>query len=576
MQKKDLKKLIKPTAWRRTDVLSASVSMNLLGLCMPIVILQIYDRILPNQSYDTLAVFIIVLCGVAVLDALLEYSRTLIMVKSSAFYEYRVNTESMNSILKSDLSAFDSKSHGHYLESFQGIEAIREFYHGSSMFLVVELPFVLLFLALIWQFSGSMVLIPLCMIIIFFVISYLAGQYLRDTIEVKNDHHERRQNFVIECLQGMHVIKSMAMESQMLRRYERLQANSANSIYDLAQINTIVHGLASTFSQAVMVSYVAIGSIFVVNNELSIGALAAGTMLSGRVLQPALRALSFWTYRQSVKDKEDKLEKMISIKQEAVDENATDMVLKGKIELQNITFKYDDSSKTLLKDISLVVQPGESVSIRGANGSGKSTLLNIIMGFVNLDKGKVLLDDIDIRKLNHSRIRSQIGLIPQQGVLFNGTLLENMTLYREGQPVSDAMKLAGKLYLDGTILRLPNGLDTMANSDLSQAIPQGFAQRLVTVRALVGNPSVILFDDANPGFDDRNDKYLQNLLMELREHHTLIIVSHRPSLQKICDRHYEIKDGRLVTTSGAFLSKKHNLLKPSKDQDPAPVLEATG
>jgi ATP-binding cassette subfamily C protein LapB len=527
-------------------------------LVMPIVVLQVYDRVLPNQSYDTLSVFMIVLAGVAILDGLLGFARSYILAELAAKFEYKTNIQAMHALLHSNLAAFDSDSHGVHLERFQGIESIRDFYHGPSMFLVVEVPFVFLFLALIWQFSGFLVLIPLSIITIFFIISFVSGLVLRNAIQSRNDHHERRQNFVIECLNGMHVIKSLAMESQMIRRYERLQSNSANSIFDLSRINSVVHDLASTFSQAVMVSFVAIGSVYVVYNELSIGALAAGTMLAGRVLQPALRALSYWTYRQSVDDKQDKLEKVLSLTPEAFEENAADIKLRGKIELRSISFSYPDAPVPLLRDINLVIQPRQSISIRGCNGSGKSTLLNLIMGFITPTEGQVLLDDVDIRKLRPSSIRSQIGLIPQQGVLFNGSLLENMTLYRDGQSVTDAICLARKLGLDNTILKLKDGLDTQANSDLSQSIPHGFAQRLVTVRALVGDLSIILFDDANLGFDDRNDHYLYNMLMELRENHTLIIISHRPSLQRICNEHYEIKDGRLAACSSAFMGKQYN------------------
>ena len=544
------------SAWQRLDVLSASVCINLLALAMPIIVLQVYDRILPNQSYDTLSVFVIVLIGVAILDGLLSFSRTYILSRAGAKYEYKLNIAAMKAVMDSNLAAFDSDSHGVHLERFQGIEAVRDFYYGSAMLLVVEIPFVFLFLGLIWQFSGYMVLIPVSIITVFFIISYIAGSILRTAIKMKSDHYERRQNFLIECLQGMHTIKALAMESQMLRRYERLQTSSASSVFELSRINCVVHGLATTFSQAVMVSFVSIGSIFVVNNELSIGALAAGTMLAGRVLQPALRALSFWTYRQSVDEKQCKLEKTLSLRTEEFEEETKDIKLKGKIELRNIKFRYNDNVPTLLKDINLVIPEGESISIRGANGSGKSTLLNLIMGFITPTEGQVLLDDVDIHKLDRSSVRSQIGLIPQQGVLFNGTLLENMTLYREGEPVSDSIRLARKLGLDNTILRLKNGLDTMANNDLSQAIPHGFAQRLVTVRALVGDLSIVLFDDANLGFDDRNDQYLHDLLVELRKDHTLIVVSHRPSLQRICNHHYEIKDGRLVVTSSAFQMKR--------------------
>lgn len=540
-----------PLAWCRLDVLAASVCINLLALALPIVVLQVYDRVLPNESYATLAMLCSVLVVVALLDGGLNLARSVLLARVGAKYAYRTNLAAMRSVLNADLGRFDSESHGTHLERFQGIEAIREFYFGPSMLLVVELPFVLLFLALIWQFAGGMVLIPLTVIGFFAVISILAGLTLRSAIRRKGDHYERRQNFVIECLHGMHSIKSLAMEAQMQRRFERLQSNSASSIYDLARINSVIHGLAATFSQAVMVSFVAIGSVHVVGGDLSLGALAAGTMLAGRVLQPALRAVSFWTYRQFVSEKEQNLGQLLGMHPEATTGVAEKVRLKGKIELRNVDFRYSANAPLLLKHVNLVIEPGESVCIRGANGAGKSTLLNLLMGFVTPEQGEILLDDRDIKSLNHSNVRAQIGLVPQHGVLFNGTLIDNMTLFRQGEPISEAVELARRLGLDKTILELPQGLDTLANSDLSQAIPHGFAQRLVTVRALLGDLSIVLFDDANLGFDERNDRYLRDMLMELRNDHTLVVVSHRPSLQRICDHQYEIRNGRLVkaTTS---------------------------
>ncbi|MEM7541479.1 MAG: ABC transporter transmembrane domain-containing protein [Pseudomonadota bacterium] len=545
-----------PSTWRRLDVLAASISINLLTLAMPIVVLQVYDRVLPNQSIETLTLFVSALIVVAITDGFLNFARATLLAKCAAKFEYDTGLRAMSAVLNSDLAQFGSQSHGAHLECFQGIDTIRDFYHGPSTLLVVELPFVVLFLALIWQFSGAMVLIPLAMIGIFALISFFAGINLRHAIENKADHHERRQNFVIECLHGMHTIKALAMEQLMQRRYERLQANSANSVFDLARINSVVQGLAASFSQAVMICFVAIGSIYVVSGDLSVGALAAGTMLAGRVLQPALRALSFWTYRQSVLESERKLNRLLSLPQESMSEEKGAFKINGKIELRSVDFGFEVQGEKLLKDVNLVIEPGESVSIRGPNGAGKSTLLNLIMGFISPDEGEVLIDDHNIKDLDRSSLRSQIGLIPQHGVLFDGSLIDNMTLYRDGKPISEAIQLARKLGLDGTILKLPEGLDTMANSDLSQAIPHGFAQRLVTVRALIGDLSIVLFDDANLGFDDRNDGYLRDMLLELRGDHTVVVVSHRPSLQRICDRHYEIRDGRLVVAGSAAQGKR--------------------
>ncbi|MCB1749320.1 MAG: ATP-binding cassette domain-containing protein [Rhodobiaceae bacterium] len=540
--------LVVPRAWARPDVLAASVCMNLLALALPIAILQVYDRILPNAAYETLAVFVSALIVVALIDGAIGYARNFILARCGARFEYRTDMAAIRAALRADLACFESVPHGAQLERFQSIQALREFYHGPAMMLVVELPFVVLFLALIWRFSGTMVLIPLAMIGVFLAISMFFGNQLRAAIETKGDHHERRQNFIIECLRGMHTVKALAMEQQMLRRYERLQGNSADSVCELARINSIVNGLATTFSQAIMVCFVSIGSINVVNGTLSVGALAAGTMLAGRVLQPTLRALSFWTFRQSIADKEAKVRALLALPREHAGAATMSGTLAGHITLREVSFRYGEDMPWILQGVDLDIQPGESVSLEGANGAGKSTLINLIMGFVTPQQGEILIDGADIGTYEPNALREQIALIPQDGVLFHGSLLENMTLFREGEYVSDAVALARKLGLDDTILKLPEGLDTLATGDLSQAIPNGFAQRLVMVRALAGRPRVIIFDDANPGFDDRNDRYLQDLLGELKRDHTLIVVSHRPSLQRICERHYRLADGRLSTT----------------------------
>jgi ATP-binding cassette subfamily C protein LapB len=290
--------------------------------------------------------------------------------------------------------------------------------------------------------------------------------------------------------------------------------------------------------------------VSVIEGSLTIGALAAGTMLAGRVLQPALRALAFWTQRQAMADREQKLARLLAIPPEAAHGRADPGRLSGRIELEGVCFRYPGASASLLNGIDLVVEAGSSVSISGPNGAGKSTLLNLIMGFVVPDEGRIRLDGQDISGLDRARVRPQIALIPQEGVLFTGDMLENMTLGRGGKAVEDAMHLCARLGLDISLRSLPAGLDTIVSGDVTHSMAQGFAQRLVTVRALIGEPSIILFDDANTGLDDDNDRRLRELLVELAARHTLILVSHRPSLQRICRQHYELRDGRLLPVTG--------------------------
>ena len=522
--------------WLRLDVIGASIGINLLALGLPIVVLQVYDRILPNDATQTLGILIAALVGVAILDGLLRVSRSVLLAWRGVKFEYEQSTRALSHMLQVDMVSFESQPRGAYLDKIQALEQIREFYYGQSILMLVDLPFVFLFLWLIWLFAGQMVLIPLTVIGIFMIVSLVTAHYLRIALETRSQSDERRQNFLIESLLGIHTLKSMAMESQMQRRFERLQGQSADAVYVLARVNSITQGLAVTFSQAVMVSFLGIGALFAIEGAISIGALAAGTMLAGRVLQPALKAMGLWTDLQSVRLARDKLEDLLAMPSEAVEETGLEVELKGKIELIDVHFQHPDSELELLCGVSLKIAPGEAIGITGNNGTGKSTLIDLMMGFVHPSAGRILFDGKDIGQLDRPSVRSQIGLVPQKGVLFGGTLLENMTLFREGSAIDQAMMLSEKLGLEENITRLPEGLDTQVGGGSVDTMSAGFRQRIIMVRALIGNIRIVLFDDANAAFDGKNDEKLTQLLREYRGNKTMIIVSHRPSILRLCDR----------------------------------------
>ena len=567
-----------PSAWKRWDVLLASLIINLTTLALPIVILQVYDRILPNQALDTFSLLIFGLLIAAIFDGVLRVLRSAILTWKGVQYEHNEGIFAIENVLHSDLVKFESDSIGSYLDKMESLKKIREFFSGQSILMLVDLPFVLVFLSLIFIFSGVMVLIPITVIAIFIAISYFTGNKLKEALENKSSADQRRQNFIIETLQGIHSIKAMAMESLMLRRYERLQAQSASSVYDVSRINSVVSGLGATFSQIVMVSFVGIGSIYVVSGELTIGALAAGTMLSGRVLQPALKAMGLWTQLQAVNLAEEKFNEIVGLPLEALQlkENNPPIELQGAIELRDVHFRHENAEKELLSGINLHVKPGEAIGIIGANGVGKTTLINLMMGFVNPTQGSVLLDDRDIKTLDGSSVRAQIALMPQQGTIYEGTILDNLTLFREGYAVDQAIKLTKILGLTKAINKLPNGLDTRVGGANSDSIPAGIRQQIILIRSMIGNatygaPKIILFDDANSCLDFGNEARLHNFLQNNRKNRTMVIVSHRPSLLAICDRHFEIKNGVLEsqdyefnqTIVGEALSPANNVVNGS-------------
>jgi ATP-binding cassette subfamily C protein LapB len=556
-------RFVRPTSWRQPSVLLASLGINLLALALPTLILQVYDRIIPNQAYDTFIFLIGGMLAVVVLDAGLKIFRSMILSWDSARFDHRESLKAMNRILDSETLAFEEKSSGYYLDKMQALERVQEFYSGQSMLLLMDSPFVLIYLALIWVIAGPLILIPLSLLALFVVASIWTGRHLQQALETRQTIEDRRQNFIIETLRGIHTVKSMAMEPFMMRRYERLQSQSAASVYELSRINSIVQGVGATFSQLAVVSFVGIGSLSVIDGHLTVGALAAGTMLSSRVLQPGLKAMGVWTQFQSVRLALRKIEDLFSLKQEQHGDFRVEGDLDGGLELADVHFRYPEQAEPVLRGVSLKVRPGEAIGITGNNGAGKSTLMGLLSGFLQPDSGEVLLDGRNLRDYQLEVLRAHIGIVPQKGTLFEGTILENMTLYREGEAMEQAIELSSWLGLDEIVSRLPDGLDTHVGGAAVDTLSEGVRQKIVMIRALVGLPKVMLFDDANANFDLRNDNKFLHLLQRLKGDRTLVIVSHRPSFLRLCDRRFVLTEGRLQEDSDTG---------PEMHKDPSPAL----
>jgi len=220
--------------------------------------------------------------------------------------------------------------------------------------------------------------------------------------------------------------------------------------------------------------------------------------------------------------------------------------------LSHVSFKHPGQEELLHNDISLKIKAGEAIAITGDNGSGKSTLINLLSGFLHPDSGQILVDGKPLEEYNLEFLRSQIAIIPQKGILFEGTILENMTLYREEKAIEQAITLAHHLGLDELIAKLPEGLDTMVGDSAVGTLSEGVSQKVIMVRSLLGYPPIILFDDANANFDIKNDNKLLAVMKELVGEHTMVFITHRPSFMKICDRQFQINNGQLEDISDQF------------------------
>ena len=534
-----------PKGWARIDVALPSLAINLLALALPIVVLQVYDRILPNFAVDTFTIMVVGLGAIVLIEGVLRLARAYVMNWTGARFEHAASMAAFDRLVNADLVRFELDAPGAHLDRLQAMDTLRDFYSGQAATVLVDLPFVVLFLALIWIIAGWLVLVPMVLLAVFALATLLLSVRLRDALRTRAAVDDRRYNFIIEAIGGVHTVKSMAMEPLILRRYERLQAQSAESVYRLSRLTSISSSLGASFSQFAMIMVVSIGAVYAVGGALTVGALAASTMLTGRAVQPVLRAMGLWTQFQSVALARQRMGEVFELPPEGQAVRPLAPTLSGDIEIEGLSFRYRDDLPLLFDEISLSVGRGRVVGITGSNGVGKTTLVSLIMGMSQPVGGRILIDGHDVSQLDPIALRTQIGLMPQNGALFQGTLLDNLTMFRDGEAVERAIDIARSLGLDDVIARLPDGLETRIGEGTVEALPNGVRQRIVMVRALVDDPPIILFDDANAMLDQQSDRMLRDYLIRFKGDRTMVIISHRPSFLSMCDVCHCIAGGKL-------------------------------
>ena len=265
-----------------------------------------------------------------------------------------------------------------------------------------------------------------------------------------------------------------------------------------------------------------------------------------------MRAMGIWRQFQAARVGQDRLAKLYDLKPEAGEDAGEPAELNGHIEVRDVCFSYDqdEDEKRIFDGISFEARPGETIGIRGGNGVGKSTLLWLLTGALRPDSGQVLFDGRDAADWSPQALRRQIAYVPQKGVLFEGTLMDNLTMFRSEEKGDEAAEMAERLGLDTVIAQLPRGFETRVGDSAVESLPGGVRQQIAIVRSLLDDKRIILFDEANTALDRRADARLQDTLKAEHGRRTMILVSYRPSVLKLADRIYELKNGRLVEAAG--------------------------
>lgn len=532
----------------------ASLLYNLVALALPMAILQIIDRVLANQSIETL-VFLVsgVLVGLLV-EEFLRAINTLVTGWLGARFEHAASLAALDRLLRVPQRILKRDEPGVHAERIAAAGRVAEFYSGQALLVVFDLPFVAIFLAMIYLVGGWVVIVPLALLAIFAGVIWLFGGWVRRQVEQRTVREERRFNFLQEVFAGIHSVKTLAMEAQMERRHDRLQATNAQINETLSYGSAMAASTGMLFSQAMVVGVVFAGAWGVLGGEMTPGGLAACMMLSVRALQPLRRSFSIWLRYQSFLTAHRRLQEVAEMPW--VDDAGKPALapVEDGIELRNVTFGQG-ADGPLFQGLSLRIGAGECVAIRGDSGSGKSTLLSLLGGADQPDGGEVLADGLNLAGYSADSVQREIALLSQTGTIFSGTVLENLTMFNPDTQ-ERVLDIARRMGLDGVVGRMRLGYQTPLGEGNIETLPAGVRQMISIVRALAHDPSVILFDEANISLDMEGDRLLREYLAERKGRCILVLVTHRPSLLSLADRTLHLAAGAFVEPADAVAASR--------------------
>jgi ATP-binding cassette subfamily C protein LapB len=520
---------------KKAEIILVSLAINLLSLALPIMVLQVYDRVMVNHTDSTLKVLSAGVIVAIILEIVLRITRTYTISWAGMIYEYTMSTNAMNRYINANPSEISNDTIGSKIQSIGSFGQLKDFYSGQILTTLADLPFALMFLLIIFYLTGELVIVPLVLIGIFCIMAWIIGNLLKLSIQTQGNIDNKRYNFILEALQGIHTIKSFGIESIMTRRHEAIEEKLSVASYNHAIISSLGYTAGVLLNELMVISTTAIGALMVINNQFTTGALITAILLSGRLMQPIQKILLLWTQFQKYRLASETVNNIFSIKQiEHISQDKAPAT-KGEIQINNLSFKYKD--QLIFENINLSLKIPEIIAINGPSHSGKSTLMNLIVGSLPPLKGSILIDGLSSLKYSSEELINHVGYISSESNIFYGTVLENLTGFDETK-IKKAMDMAKFLKLDKDIDILPQGYDTKINDGIADVITPGIKQRISIARTLINKPKIILFNNADKGLDQEGYKNVLQFLNFLKGQVSMIIITDDPNIKKLADREY--------------------------------------
>lgn len=528
------------------EVLLVSFVLQIFALLTPLFFQVVMDKVLVHRGLTTLDVIAIGLLGVMVFETLLSGLRSYVFSHTASRIDVELGSRLFRHLITLPLSYFQARRVGDSIARVRELENIRNFLTGNALTLILDVLFSVVFIAVMFYYSGWLTLIVVLSLPVYFLISLLITPLLRARLNDSFARGAENQAFLVETVNGIDTLKSMAVEPQVARKWDNQLAAYVSAGFKTQNLSTVANESVSLVSKLVTVATLWMGAQLVIDGQLSVGQLIAFNMLAGRVSQPIIRLAQLWTNFQQTGVSVQRLGDILNTRTE-LSQTARSALppLKGHIEFDQVHFRYRPDGSEILRGISLTIGAGEVIGVVGRSGSGKSTLTRLLQRLYVPERGRVLVDGMDLALADVSSLRRQIGVVLQDNMLFNRSIRENIALADPGVPIETVMQVAKLAGAHEFILELTEGYDTIVGEH-GASLSGGQRQRIAIARALIGNPRILIFDEATSALDYESERIIQQNMQAICKGRTVIIIAHRLSAVRDADRIVVVDRGQIV------------------------------
>jgi subfamily B ATP-binding cassette protein HlyB/CyaB len=529
------------------EVLIASFFLQIFGLLTPLFMQVVIDKVLVHKGFTTLHVLAVGMIILALFDAVLGGLRTYLFSHTSNRIDVGLGAQLFRHVLALPLAYFEARRVGDTVARVRELEHIRQFLTSHSVTVVLDVLFTVVFLAVMWFYSPLLTLVVMASLPLYAILSVVITPMIRARLHEKFNRGAENQSFLVEAISGIQTVKALAVEPPLLRKWEEQLAGYVRASFRATSVMTVA-GQTGTFIQKVTtVAILWVGAYRVIEGDLSIGQLIAFNMLSAQVTGPLLRMVNLWQEFQQVGVSVERLGDVLNTQPEpSYNPNRTTLPqVAGQVIFEDVTFRYRPDGSEVLRKVSFSVAPGKIIGIVGRSGSGKSTIAKLIQRLYVPERGRILVDGVDLAQVDPAWLRRQVGVVLQENFLFNRSVRDNIALADPGLAMEQVMQAAKLAGAHEFILELAEGYDTLVGEH-GCSLSGGQRQRIAIARALVANPRILIFDEATSALDYESEAIIQQNMAHISRGRTVFVIAHRLSTVRPAHRIYVIEKGEMV------------------------------